>query len=440
MHLPVPSTDDFLAVDRRRRMGHDPTGTRRVKDRIAGGDCRSLHIDLVSDRTEAANKWRDLEHRMGNIGLTNGWPWVNTWLDNYVDVVKPTFAFGVTDRRIVGAALIIEATYRIRGISVPALHIGTAGEPTRERTTVEYNRLLVETEHLDPFATNLILALKREFRWSALRLNGFVPVHAEALVRACVHAGLALRTDVKRCPVFDFAKAVDEGFPDVVSAFGSNTRRSIRRSMRLFRDHYGPLGVEWAETEEQATVILHELIALHQDRWQSRGEAGAFPTHRVRRYHEQLIGALSLWPAGSLILLRVRYGETTVGCLYSFVEDGRVMFYKGGLARFVDNRFKPGLVTHAICMAECEKRGLLEAQSARRPERGDSEYGSQRLAKYDFLVGEGRYKEQLSNSESTLIWVLARRGPTMWLLERIRRPAKVVRNFVRMVRSRERLA
>ncbi|MBJ7600956.1 GNAT family N-acetyltransferase [Candidatus Nephthysia bennettiae] len=394
----------------------------------------ALRLELVTDRTEAGERWRELESRLGNVGLTNGWPWISTWLNNYDDVVDITFAFGVANGTDIGGALITEAVYWLRGIPVRAVHIGTAGEPTRERTTVEYNRLLVGAEHLDLFAGELVLLLKRRFRWSALRLNGFVPPHAEALMRACGRAGLRFRVEEKTCPVFDFDLASARGHAGVFAELGKNTRHSIRRSQRLFLDRFGPLRLEWAETTEQAELILSELITLHQDRWRRRGEAGAFPTERVKRYHQQLITALSLWPLGSLIVTRLAYGDTTVGCLYNFVENGRVMFYKGGIAQFGDNRLKPGLVTHALCMAECQRRSLVVETHprSREPDAGD---GERRLVRYDFLAGESRYKEQLSNSESVLIWVLGRRGAQMKMLEWLRRPFMWGRGIVKALQQ-----
>jgi Acetyltransferase (GNAT) domain len=375
----------------------------------------ALRVEVVTDRAQAGRRWRDLERRLANTGLTNAWSWVSTWLDNYQDVVDVSFAFGVAGATDVGAALITESVYWLRGIPVRAVHLGTAGEPTRERTTVEYNRLLVAPEHLDLFAGQLVLTLHRRFRWSALRLNGFVPLHAEALMRACDRSALRFRVEEKRCPVFDFDRTSADGQADLVSALGKNTRHSVRRSQRLFIDRFGPPRLEWAETNEQADLILGELITLHQARWRDRGEAGAFPTDRVRRYHRQLISALALWPCGSLIVMRLTYGATTVGCLYNFVENGHVMFYKGGIAQFDDSRLKPGLVTHALGMVECQRRGLV---------------------RYDFLAGEGRYKDQLSNAESILTWVLVHRGVQMWMLEQLRKLFHLGKAVIKMLRQR----
>ncbi len=362
-------------------------------------DNQAAVIEFVpcSEQIEAASRWQDVEQRIRNTGLTNSWSWIKAWLDNYDDLVQPTFAFGKLDNQPIGAALITKATHRIGGIPIPSVHLGTAGEPVKERTVVEDNRLLVAPENLDAFAIGLIHTLQQQFRWSALWLNGFVPEHAEALIRACAKADLQFRVDESQCPAFDFQKATDEGYQDVISAFGKRTRYNIRRSLRLFDSNFGQRRIEWAETPEQARNILLELIHLHQNRWERVGRSGAFQSDRVRRYHEALIDALSLWPQGSLIVFRLKQGETTIGCLFNFGEGGHVMVYKTGFPQFVDNRLEPGLVTHAVCMEECKRRGLL---------------------KYDFLAGKAQYKEQLSNTSSSLTWATVHRGPHMWVIDK----------------------
>src|SRR5258708_3487652 len=377
-------------------------------------------IELLpsSEQIEAASKWQDLELTIGNAGLTNSWPWIKTWLDNYGETVLPTFAFGKQGNQTIGAALITKATYRMRGIPIPgvtAVHLGTAGEPGKETTCVEYNRLLVAPENLDAFAAGLICTLQQQFLWSGVHFNGFVPENAVALIRAGANGGLHFRVDERKSPAFDFQKAAGEGFQDVISALGKNTRANIRRSLRLFDSHFGQRSIEWAEAPEQARDILRELIHLHEKRWKRVGKSGAFQTDRVRRYHEDLLDALSLWPQGSLIVFRLKQGETTIGCLFNFVEDGRVIFYKSGLPLFEDNRLKPGLVTHALCIEECKRRGLSEEESRER-----------RLLKYDFLAGEELYKKQLSNTGSVSTWATAQRGPQMWLIDKARQSVKLV--------------
>ena len=88
------------------------------------------------------------------------------------------------------------------------------------------------------------------------------------------------------------------------------------------------------------------------------------------------------------------------------VEDRRFLFYQSGLATFRDNRCRPGLAAHGLCMQACLERGLEE---------------------YDFLEGESRYKRGLSNTERELVWGSGRRGVGRWLLLDARRAAGRVR-------------
>ncbi len=387
-------------------------------------------IELVpfSEQMAAANRWQGLEQSIGNTGLTNSWPWIKTWLDNYSDTVQPVFAFGKRDDRPIGAALIVRATCGIRSILIPSVcgvrsilipsvHLGTAGEPGKETAFVERNQLLVAPEHLDAFAIALIHTLRQRFRWSELRLDGFVPHHADALIRSGANIGLQFRKKEERSPAFDFQKAQDEGYQDVLSALGSNTRYNIRRSMRLFDSTFGRQKIEWAETREQAKDILAELIELHQKRWQRVKKPGAFPTDRTKRYHEDLIDALSLWPQGFLIVFRLKQGNMTIGCVFNFIDEERqALLYKSGFPFFDDNRLKPGLVTLAVFMEECKRRGLLEEEKRRQRGLSEEECSKSRLLKYDFLVG-GEYKEHLSNTASNLTWATAGGGLRSWIAD-----------------------
>ncbi len=378
---------------------------------------QAAEIELLpfSQQIEAASRWQYLERSIRNTGLTNSWLWVKTWLDHYDGLVQPVFAFGKQGNQLIGAALITKTTHRIRGIPISAVHLGTAGEPEKESTFVQYNRLLVAPDLLEAFATGLICTLRQQFHWSELRLDGFVPEHADALTRAIDNARLQFRIDKRKSPAFDFHKAAEEGFQDVISALGNNTRYNIRRSLRLFERNFGQPRIGWAETPEQAKDNLYELIHLHQKRWKCVGEPGAFQSDRVKRYHEDLIDSLSLWPQGSLIVFRIVHGETTIGCLFNFVDEGgHVMSYKSGFPLFDDNRLKPGLVTHVVCMEECKRRGLLT---------------------YDFLTGETLYKQQLSNTEHDLTWTTARRGPRMWLIEKARPSLQFTRELLKGVKA-----
>ncbi len=366
----------------------------------------SVTIELLpySEEAEAAHRWQELEQRTNNTGLTNSWIWIKTWLEYHGDIVRPIFVFGKHGDQTIGAALVVTAIYRRKSfplLPIARIHIG-AGKYTK------YNRLLVVPEYLDSFALALVKTAQSQLRWSEFHLDGFVPEHAEVMLQAGKKAGLLFQVEEPKAPAFDFCKAVDDGYQDIISALGKNTRYNLRRSGRLFNDLYGQQTIEWAETTEQAKDILKELIELNQKRWTHLQRSGAFDKPHLRAYYVGLIEALKLWPQGSVIVCRVKAGEMTLGCVFHYVENGHLMFTKSGVTQFEDAKLKPGLITHLVCMEECKRRSLIEEQN-----------GRQGLLKYDFLTGEGslQYKDSLSNVEGYLVSATAERGILMWLMK-----------------------
>lgn len=360
-------------------------------------------IDFISssERREAARRWQTLEWEINNKGLTNSWKWIETWLQQYSHIPHK-FVFGVKDGQTIGAALITLPLRKLKNIiSVPSLHFGTNGESLQEKTCVEYNRLLVAPENLSAFSMELMRNLQH-LRWSQLVLHGFIPEHAEALIDAGARLGMTFSEQKKEvCPTFNFSEVA--GSPDIISTLRHNKKR-IRSSIEIMNAK-SPLRSEWAETTEQAQDILTELIELHTRKWENTSTPSSFQSDRVKRYHKELIDAF--FPE-SLIVFRVKWGEQTVGCLLSFVEEKHILGYKGGINLSPDmKKLTPGLVTHILCMEECRKRGYLE---------------------YDFLAGEASYKMQLANTENFLIWATAERGLTMNVIDATRRIKRIVYN------------
>jgi len=375
-----------------------------------------ITIELLpySEQTEVARRWQELEKRTNNTGLTNSWIWVKTWLEHHGDIVQPIFAFGRYDDQIVGATVVVQTIYKRKSLSILSIariYIGT-GEYTK------YNRMLVVPEYEDSFALALIKTIKSKLRWSELHLDGFAPEDAGALLGAGKNAGLLFQVREDKSPAFDFQKAIDDGYQDVISALGKNTRYNIRRSLRLFNEIYGQQTIEWAENADQAKSVLSELIDLNRRRWARLNQLGSFDQPYIISYYVALIDELKLWPQGSVIVFRVKAGEKTLGCIFHYVENEHLMFTKSGIAQFEDAKLKPGLITHLACMEECKRRSLAETQR-----------GKPGLAKYDFLSGEGsgQYKDSLSNKEGYLLSASAERGILLWLMEK----ARVVRNILK---------
>jgi CelD/BcsL family acetyltransferase involved in cellulose biosynthesis len=185
----------------------------------------------------------------------------------------------------------------------------------------------------------------------------------------------------------------------VLDLLAAGPRQRIRRSGRAF----GALETEWARSAEHGLDILEELIMLHQQRWSAAGERGAFASRRFADFHRELVARGV--PEGRALLFRIRASGRTVGCLYGLLERQRVLFYQSGFSSVSDNRLKPGLTAHAVCMQACYEAGFHE---------------------YDYLAGDSRYKRELSTGERELTWAAerGRRRPALVLYDLLRRASR----------------
>jgi len=340
-------------------------------------------------RAEAARLWQDVERRVGAAGLTASWLWTGTFLHHYGAVVPHRFVVAERSGTPVGMALVTDGVGRRHGpIPIATRHLGTAGEPEDALLFVEYNRLLVAPEDREAFARSLMALLLRR-RWDELHLDGFAPDDAAALLQH--DARFQIRREP--CPTMDLRVAREAG--GIVEALAPGPRARARRALR----RGAPVSGEWAETATHALEILDELVALHQRRWNAAGAPGAFASGRAVAFHRDL--ALRLLARDAAVIYRARNSAGTLGCVYGFVERGRVLFYQGGMAPSADGRVATGILTHLCCMQAALERGLDE---------------------YDFLAGDQRYKRELSNAERELVWAaLVRRRPRPVLIAAGRR-------------------
>jgi len=342
-----------------------------------------------AERASVRAIWQGLEKRVATVPLACTWDWTDAWLSQYGDLVPHRFAIGEAGDRPCGVALITNGVGRRRGpFLVRSLHLGTAGEPQGDSVFVEYNGVLVDPEHRVGFATALVRELHSNRGWHELVLDGFAPEDAEPFLAA----DPMFEANRMPSPTMDLRTA-GSGDGDVLAVLKSGTRRKVRRSLEAL----GAVAMEWAETADDAFDILSELIELHQRRWTGVGEPGAFAKPRFVAFHRELVSRLL--PTRRVILFRARTASETVGCLYHFVDRGRVLFYQSGLASYSDRRISPGFVTFALCMQECYERGLSE---------------------YDFLAGDSRYKRDLATGSGELIWATSRRPALRWhVLDRL---------------------
>lgn len=350
-----------------------------------------VSVDLLgsAEGVAAGEAWRALERRVGGRTFVSSWDWTEPWLRAYGDLIPHRFAIGRIGGEVCGIALVTCETRKVGPVRTRRLHLGTAGETSVGGAYACSNRLLTTSPHATAFAGALVKALSAHNGWDELRLDRFAPDAAAPLLHGLPN--VTIRAEV--CPTVDLTKA-READGDVLATLRREPRRQIRRGIRGL----GGVSTEVADGPSDALEILEELIEMHQARWNVEGKPGAFASRRFTEFHRAAVPRLA--ESGAALLMRVRSGSGTLGCVYHLVDRDQVLTYAMGLMP-AERKIKPGFVTLACCMQRCHELGF---------------------SVYNHLPEPTLYKWELSNSERHLTSATTvRRGVKPAALERARR-------------------
>jgi CelD/BcsL family acetyltransferase involved in cellulose biosynthesis len=322
-------------------------------------------------------EWRALESRMGDVPLMCSHLWTASWLRVYRDQVPAAIVALERAGQTIAAALVTRGVRQKSGpVPIRTLHVGTAGERHGHSVCVEYNGMLCERANRPAMIAALQSWLAAQGQVDELRLDGWPAAEVSEWSWPTSPSESRLRD----CKYFDLDKARD-GKVEPIELLGRSTRQNIRRILRK----YGDIETTWAASLEDADDILTDLIRLHQARWQSAGQPGAFSSASFEAFQRQLL--VQGFDDQKVVLFRARHQGESIGCLMLLVDRGRMLDYVSGFASF-EQKPSPGLVTHYLCLSEAARRGYRA---------------------YDFLVGDKRHKDNLSTDIQQLAWATWRR-------------------------------
>ena len=321
--------------------------------------------------------WKELEARVTHSFFLS-WLWIGTWLRHLPDGAQPHVLVARSSSKIVGLAIICRRRAWSLGPHARARWLlNETGDARFDRLFIEYNNILAEQSDA-VIAAGLDALTSRLRRSDQLVLSGIDPDLELAACRAAGRVGLV--TEVKQADAalwVDFAKVRQQG-GNYRATLGRSTRQAVSRAMRLYAER-GPVELRIMETTTEALAAFDLLSDFHRSRW---GRRGAFANPGFRPFHEELIARGV--PMGAVRISRTLAGDQTIGVVYNFVHDGRVLNYQSGFLYESDGRLKPGLVSHVLAIEDSIARG----------ERS-----------YDFLAGGGGHKSRLANRENAMKWI-----------------------------------
>lgn len=216
----------------------------------------------------------------------------------------------------------------------------------------DYLDVLIDPAHRREVAAAIVRVLAAsEDEWDSVHLEDLRPC-ADAFALSPSPGWHEERGQQSACPVLQL-RGSEEG-----------PARRLKKSRRR-AERRGDVRVVAADAGLVAPLI-ETLIALHRERWASRGEPGVLADRRAQAFHRE--AAPGLHAAGVLRLYGLEIAGQFVGAYYGFAHRGRAYGYLSGF----DPDFcfeSPGslLLDHAIRQARregCQEFDFLRGREA----------------------------------------------------------------------------
>ncbi|MCX5744158.1 MAG: GNAT family N-acetyltransferase [Proteobacteria bacterium] len=343
-----------------------------------------MRLELLDGRdARVAPIWNALEG-VGHPSYFLTWGWIENWLACLPREDTPRLAVIRDGDAVVGAFFLgRRLLWRHHVLPSRGAFVNTTGVENQDELCIEHNAILCAPDRVWSLA-DVVELIPHD--WDELFLPG---IDRASIANLTVPDGYRVVIDRETsAPFVDLERVRATG--DYLSLLSANTRSQIRRARR----RVGPLALEVASSVASALAIYDELVALHTVSWHDRDQPGAFVDPWFDHFHRRLI--TERFASGEVQLLRLRAGDATLGCLYNFNANGRVLFYQSGLVAQVDPVVKPGLLCHAAAIDHAAAAGH---------------------ACYDLLGGDGRYKLSLATDATPLVWVRIQRTHVRFAIE-----------------------
>ncbi len=349
----------------------------------------------LTDITTLAAHWQELESKAENPFFLS-WQWMVAWLRCFrcpVQIIEVWYK----EQQLVGLGLLVFKNTRRHGFLVSkCMHLHQTGNAASDQIWVEYNGFLTDREHSLAAELAALSLIREQLQWDEWIVGA---IEASKIVRFAD----TLQTSshiLWEAPCYGVnLRQLRESGHFYMSSLSANTRYQINRSIKMYQ-HRGEVKLVRPQSVNEALVWFKDIAPLHLKRWGDGINQSGFANPDFVNFHQQIIQ--ENWQQ-SVDLVRVNVGDTVIATLYNFIYRNRVYFYLAGLKVEDDNKLKPGLVGHAMCIQDYMLNGYDF---------------------YDFMGGDEQYKSQLGLRHNHLVQVTLQRRQFKFLLEQHLRKVK----------------
>jgi len=342
----------------------------------------------LKDVDRLKQDWKALERNAAPT-IFLSWQWIGSWIETYQ---LPLFVLEIIDQQgvVVGLALLCQQRQRKWGfIPRKTFYLHQAGVHHLDQIWIEYNGILSDRSVQSQVEATALNYLRNELAWDEWVISGIAKGDLLQYQKLLACSGF-LRWSA---PCYGVnLSSLRQDSSDYRLSLSSNTRYQINRSQRFYQQH-GVLSIKRPVDVDEALRFYEEIGPLHIQRWSEHAEPSGFLNPDFVRFHETMIK--NHWPL-NIDILKVHAGGVQIALIYNFIFANKVYFYLGVFKQESDNKLKPGLLAHTLCIEEYKINGF--------------DY-------YDFMGGEEQYKSQLGVIHNELVQFCFVRNYVVFLIE-----------------------
>jgi len=350
----------------------------------------------LSEKKRLALIWQDLENR-SNATIFLSWLWIGRWLELVTNRMFLIEAY--QNEKIVGLGVFVEKERKVFGLfPIKQWFLHRTGNIKQDQIWIEYNDFLLVKDAEDSVRLAMVKALSQHDH----KIKEFVIGLSSEKVLNCfnlcfVHSSLLIKSLGYLANISHIKNSYLQDIPS------KNTRSQIKRSEKSLRQ-LGDLTFSVITDKNKINSLYADIARIHIERWGESCEGSGFSNELFTTFHHQLINEEASFVQIAVLSL----SNKDIGYLVNFVYQQKVYFYLSALKTFDDNKVKVGLTLH---------------------EKAIDYYAKQGIHAYDFLAGEARYKQSLSNQCYELLMI--RFYKRNWILI-IEHQLKKLKNRIKM--------
>jgi len=336
-----------------------------------------------SEIDELREGWCRILEGKAQGSVTQTWHWNKTWIDVYGKERDLYTLCAYENGKLCGIAPLAFSKN-------PVKHFGILGYrtmwflgsgKTRERSVLsDYLDFIIEKGKEEGFIAGFVEYMKNYPDWDEIILEN---VSCESLSpgllkKHCSRGGLMCDI-VGRVP--SFLIKLPSTWENYLGSISSGLRYRIKRGREEF-DRLGGVYI-LIKDEKELDNAFRDLGKLHQERWTSKGEPGAFASEEWKTFHARLMK--NIFKEGWLKLCFLRLNGVPLAANYNFAYNNKIHYFQSGMVPHENKHVRPGLLLHSFCIEEAINEGFEE---------------------YDFLQAGGKgagYKEMWGNYSRDLL-------------------------------------